>query len=313
MSVESHGRSIQVPVIKWVVRWAVWGLLLSSCMSAVAADRLVVYAVNYPLAYFAERIGGVHVEVHFPAPAGIDPAFWMPDAETVAGYQGADLVLLNGAGYAKWVERVSLPRRKLVDTSQSFSGSYIQVTVGVKHQHGPDGDHAHAGIAFTTWLDFNQAAEQAGQVATAMSRRRPEHAAVFDENLQRLQEELLQLDSRMQALAAAQPGLPLLASHPVYQYLARRYGLQLRSVTWEPDVQPDGSSWRDLQSMLETQASHWMLWEDNPHMETRKGLERLGVQTVLFRPAMNRPARGDFMTVMQANIEALAVAFDAPD
>jgi zinc transport system substrate-binding protein len=237
----------------------------------------------------------------------------MPNAETVTGYQGADLVLLNGAGYAKWVERVSLPRRKLVDTSQSFSGSYIQVTEGVKHQHGPDGDHAHTGIAFTTWLDFNQAAQQAGEIAVAMSRRRPEHAAVFDENLQRLQEELLQLDSRMQALAAAKPGLPLLASHPVYQYLARRYGLQLRSLTWEPDVHPDDSSWRGLQSMLETQASHWMLWEGNPHMETRAALERLGVQTVLFRPAMNRPARGDFMTVMKANIEALAVAFDAPD
>ena len=89
--------------------------------------------------------------------------------------------------------------------------------------------------------------------------------------------------------------------------------LTLRSVMWEPEVQPDDSSWRELQSMLERQASHWMLWEDNPHMETRKELQRLGVQTVLFRPAMNRPARGDFMTLMRANIEALAVVFNAPD
>ena len=309
MSVECHGRFFRISVIQWIV----WGLLLCGCMSAVAADRLVVYSVNYPLAYFAERIGGGHVEVHFPAPAAVDPAFWMPDAETVAGYQGADLILLNGAGYAKWVERVSLPRRKLVDTSRGLAGSYITVTEGVTHQHGPDGDHAHAGTAFTTWLDFNQAAQQAGEIAAALSRQRPERAAAFNENLQRLQEELLQLDSRMQALAAAQPGLPLLASHPVYQYMARRYGLQLRSVTWEPEVQPDDSSWRELQSMLERQASQWMLWEGNPRMETRKGLERLGVQTVLFRPAMNRPATGDFMTVMRANIEALTVAFDAPD
>jgi zinc transport system substrate-binding protein len=313
MSVECNGRFFRISVIQWIVRRAVWGLLLCSCMSAVAADRLVVYAVNYPLAYFAERIGGGHVEVHFPAPAAVDPAFWMPDADTVAGYQGADLILLNGAGYAKWIERVSLPRRKLVDTSRGFAGSYITVTEGVTHQHGPDGDHAHTGIAFTTWLDFSQAAQQAGEIAAALSRQRPEHAAAFNENLQRLQEELLQLDARMQALAAAQPGLPLLASHPVYQYLARRYGLQLRAVTWEPAVQPDGSSWRELQSMLETQASHWMLWEDDPRMETRAALERLGVQTVLFRPGMNRPATGDFMTLMQANIKALAVAFHAPD
>ena len=44
-------------------------------------DMLVVYAVNYPLAYFAERIGGDLVEVVFPAPVDEDPAFWNPSAE----------------------------------------------------------------------------------------------------------------------------------------------------------------------------------------------------------------------------------------
>ena len=51
---------------------------------------LSVYVVNYPLASFAERIGGSAVSVTFPAPADGDPAQWSPDAGTVAGYQGAD-------------------------------------------------------------------------------------------------------------------------------------------------------------------------------------------------------------------------------
>jgi zinc transport system substrate-binding protein len=71
-------------------------------------DPLVVYTVNYPLAYFAERIGGDAVEVTCPAPPDEDPAFWSPAAETIAAYQGADLILLNGAGYAKWVKRATL-------------------------------------------------------------------------------------------------------------------------------------------------------------------------------------------------------------
>ena len=33
-----------------------------------SAGPLTVYVVNYPLQYFAERIGGEHVEVVFPAP-----------------------------------------------------------------------------------------------------------------------------------------------------------------------------------------------------------------------------------------------------
>ena len=79
-----------------------------------------VYTVNYPLAYFAQRIGGEHVTVNFPAPPDIDPAFWQPDEETVGAYQSADLVFLNGAGYAKWLDVVTLSASRLVDTSAPF-------------------------------------------------------------------------------------------------------------------------------------------------------------------------------------------------
>ena len=60
---------------------------------------LSVYVVNYPLQYFAERIGGPDVRVVFPAPADGDPAFWKPSPEQIAAYQKADLILLNGASY----------------------------------------------------------------------------------------------------------------------------------------------------------------------------------------------------------------------
>ena len=62
--------------------------------SSVAAEKMTVYVVNYPLQYLAERIGGEHVKVVFPAPAGIDPAYWMPDVKTISDYQKADLILL---------------------------------------------------------------------------------------------------------------------------------------------------------------------------------------------------------------------------
>ncbi|MGI9342970.1 MAG: hypothetical protein ACR2QV_08965 [Gammaproteobacteria bacterium] len=53
-----------------------------------ASDRVMrVYAVNYPLAYFAERIGSDAVDVRFPVPAGVDPAAWVPDPDTIAEYQ----------------------------------------------------------------------------------------------------------------------------------------------------------------------------------------------------------------------------------
>ncbi len=53
------------------------------------------------------------MDVLFPVPEEVDPAYWKPEAEDVAAYQRADLILLNGASYAKWVDFVKLPRSRL--------------------------------------------------------------------------------------------------------------------------------------------------------------------------------------------------------
>ena len=275
-----------------------------------ASDKLQVYTVNYPLQYFAERIGGDYVDVHFPAPEDIDPAFWMPATNTIAEYQLADLILLNGAGYAKWVSKVSLPRRKLVNTSQAFKDDYINIDTAVKHQHGPAGDHSHAGVAFTTWLDLKQAVMQAEQIASAMKKARPEQAQIFDNNYLQLKNEIIQLDKKVSDITKRKPGIPLLASHPVYQYLARRYNLNISSLMWEPNVYPDSSAWQELNNLLRKQPAVWILWEDEPLQKTRKQLSSMGVNGIVFRPVMNRPQQGDFLTNMESNIMALATAYE---
>ena len=152
-------------------------LLLSTPPTpSVAQDTpagLTVYVVNYPLQYFAERIAGKHATVVLPVPEDEDPAFWMPDPATITAYQQADLILLNGASYAKWVNKVSLPRSRMVNTSAGFSDRYIRLADAVTHSHGPEGAHAHHGTAFTTWLDFELAAQQAKTIAEALGRQRP--------------------------------------------------------------------------------------------------------------------------------------------
>ena len=61
-----------------------------------------------PSPVFAERIAGQLVEVRFLVPADLDPAFWQPASEDVTTMQAADLILLNGAGYEKWLPTISL-------------------------------------------------------------------------------------------------------------------------------------------------------------------------------------------------------------
>jgi zinc transport system substrate-binding protein len=274
------------------------------------ATKLNIYVVNYPLMYFVERIAGDNATVVFPAPASEDPAYWMPDAETVSDYQRADLILLNGANYAKWVKKVTLPQFRLVDTSASFKDQYIETAEIVTHSHGPEGDHAHEAVAFTTWIDFDLAAKQARAIAEALVRKKPDLRGVLGENYATLEKALMTLDRDIKEIVSKNRHQPLIASHPVYDYLARRYGLNMRSVHWEPDEIPGDAQWIDLHGILKDHPATWMIWEGDPLEASVETLKSMGINSLVFDPCGNVPEQGDFMSVMRQNIENLKMAFE---
>jgi zinc transport system substrate-binding protein len=277
--------------------------------SSVAAEKLTVYVVNYPLQYFAERIGGEHVNVSFPAPADVDPAYWMPDAKTISEYQQADLILLNGAGYARWVNKVTLPRFRLINTSAGFKDQYIETAEILTHSHGSEGEHAHESLAFTTWIDFSLAANQAKAILAALSRKRLGLKDVFQKNYQRLEQDLLKLDQDLKTLISKDPSRPLVVSHPVYGYFARRYGLNIKSVHWEPDAIPTNEHIMELKGILKEHPANWMIWEGEPIKESAQRLQAVGIDSLVFDPCGNAPDQGDFLSVMRQNLKNLSPVF----
>ncbi|MGW8323006.1 MAG: metal ABC transporter substrate-binding protein [Thermodesulfobacteriota bacterium] len=273
------------------------------------SDLLTIYVVNYPLKYFAERIAQGHAKVVFPAPADEDPAFWTPGLETIAAYQKADLILLNGAGYARWVEKASLPRSRVLDTSAEIKNKYIRVTGAVTHSHGAGGEHAHEGYAFTTWIDFDLAVKQAGAIGNALGQMKPGLLDEFQSNYAMLARDLKDIDKSIREIVSKNPSQPLIGSHPVYQYFCRRYDLNMKSVHWEPDEIPSGEQWEELKGILANHPARWMIWEGDPVEASVKKLESMGVRSLTFEPCGNEPDRGDFLSVMRQNVENLKAAF----
>jgi zinc transport system substrate-binding protein len=297
-----------------------FGVLLISCVSCrqsqkenegkdAAIEKPKVLVVNYPLQYMAERIGGSLVDVQFPAPADEDPAYWEPTVDEITLYQQADVVLLNGAGYAGWTERVTLPESRLRLTTRTVSDQFIETDEAVVHQHGPQGEHEHTGAAFTTWLDPEIAVQQAREVHHALIDLLPNEASTLNANYDALKGDLLALDEQLASLTAKGADVPLVFSHPVYQYLVRRYDLKSRDVHWEPDAMPDEKAWEELQAMLAEHPAKWMVWEGEPLPDVVQRLKTLGVESVVFAPLGNRPAEGDYLSGMQANIDRLRSVF----
>ena len=291
-------------------------LMLAACSETAISpeftgdrdERLVVYAVNYPLAWLAERIGGEFVAVVLPSPADVDPAFWSPDAETVAAYQRADLIVLNGAGYARWVSRAALPRSRMVDTSAAFADRWISIDDASTHGHGPEGEHTHQGWAHATWLDPTLAVEQGRAITEALVSALPEDEAAIRARFEQVTGELTALDSRLVAAAKRLDGVPLLFSHPSYQDLVARYHLDARALHWEPDVNPSESEWVAFEVLLVEHPARVLFWEAEPLPQTAARLEALGVKSLVYDPCADAPEKGDFLSVAGANAQALEEA-----
>ena len=288
-------------------------LMLALPLQVNAEEKLTIYTVNYPLYYFSERIGGDHVKVVLPAPEDVDPAFWEPSTDTVRQYQRADLIILNGAGYAKWTRKVSLPMLRMVDTSRAFKDDLVHIQTNVTHSHGPGGDHSHGGTAFTTWLDFSQAAMQAEAVYKALARKLPAQKQNLTKNFEALKRDLLELDKQMIAVGDRLAQAPLFASHPVYQYLARRYSMNIRMMMWESDEDPGVNAWNHLQEISKEHPAKWMIWEGDPLAESAQQLKAQGINSLVFAPCMNMPGTGDFIGIMRRNIENLQSVFTTED
>ncbi len=277
--------------------------LSALCLPSFAAEaKLRVYVANYPLKYFAERIGGEHLDVTFPAPKDQDPAFWQPSDNQITAYQHADLIFLNGATYSKWVEKTSLPRAKTFDTSASFKDKFIVIQNAVTHSHGTSGMHSHDGISFTTWIDFQQGIAQARAVREALTKRMPQAKADFDASFSALKDDLEALDARLLIVGRKLSNQPVAASHPIYHYLARRYGLNLKEVLWEPEDVPTAEQMEGLQKLLASHPAKWMIWEGEPARESVKKIAAIGLQSAVFDPCANTPESGDFLSVMKANV-----------
>jgi zinc transport system substrate-binding protein len=287
-------------------------ILMLASAPAQAQDRPTVVAVNYALAYFAERLGGDDIEVTFPVPDGVDPAYWRPGIADISSIQAADLIVLNGAGFATWITKASLPRARIVDTSRGFEERFI-ATETVTHSHGADGEHSHTGAASFTWLDQDQAILQAGAIADALAQRGLVEPETVEARLSALAEDLAALDAAAERLRALAKGTVLIATHPRYQYFARAYGLDIRSLEWEAGAAPGADQLAELQARVEASGAQILLWEAEPPMAARDAIRDLGLADVVFPTLATAPAGSDYVKRLQAAIDELASVLAAVD
>lgn len=282
-----------------------------------AEEVPVIYTTTYPAQYFAERIGRGKVLVSCPVPGDQAALLREINADVIRAYQNADLIVINGAGYENWIEMVFLAKSRIVDTSKPFEKDFIVVKSTVTHSHGPAGAHSHGSIDGHTWLDPVYAKIQAEEIKKAMVRQFPGHAAEFEEGFSSLAEDLEELDRLLADLSKQYDGQSILASHPSYNYLARRYKWNVVNLDLglDPTEMPDDTTLDAVKRILRIHSASYILWETCPNDEVAGRMEeRLGLKSVEFSPCKELDEEDvhsglDYLAVMKRNIENIGGLF----
>lgn len=187
-----------------------------------------------PHKFFVEKIAGNTLSVELMVPAGASSHTFEPTPRQMLNASRADLWFQIGEGFeprASAALKNHHPEIALVDLRQGLDLIYdSDCSKGHCHCSG----HASAGCADPHfWLSARQAKIQAETIASALSKRYPQHAKLFDENLQLFTKELNALDDQISKLLAPLNNRTIMVSHPAYAYFCRDYQLKQLSIEFE--------------------------------------------------------------------------------
>lgn len=143
------------------------------------------------------------------------------------------------------------------------------------------------------WI-FSLAIKQAQAIEQGFVKFMPKYSQQFSQNFANLKKRLIKIDRDIQKITSKKPHIQFIASHPVYQYFARRYHVPMWSLHWEPDQFPTVTQWQHFKALLQQHPVRWMIWEKQPLLKTVVRLKSMHIGIIVFDSCGNKPARGGF-------------------
>jgi zinc/manganese transport system substrate-binding protein len=201
------------------------GLILTTSPSTRAADgKLSVVAAENFYGDVAHQIGGDDVAVaSIMSNPDQDPHLFETTPGVVKQIASAQIVILNGADYDPWMD-------KLLKASPKPGRTAIVVAdlVGKKA-----GDNPHL------WYDPGTMPAAAKALAEAFAKADPAHKDDYAARLKTFLTSLTAINERIAAIRGKFAGAPVTASEPVFGYMAGALGLKMRNERFQLSVMND--------------------------------------------------------------------------
>lgn len=291
-------------------------------LSELTDTRVTVAATFYPLAYFAEQVGGDRIVVINATPNGVEPHDYEPSPRELAKVGEANILLINGAGLDPWAEKASVEWRKNGQQVLVMSEVLEILPMPPEEEHAEDEthgedahEHEHGAYDPHFWLDPVRARQIVGVIRDTLINKDPINADVYRQNALVAMDRLSKLDDDYKTGLASCAQREIVAAHDAYNYLAKRYNLELHAIAGlSPEAEPSARRLADLADLIKAQGIKTIFFETlvSPKLANTLAQET-GAGTAVLNPieglTPDQAAEGqDYDILMRENLAQLRLA-----
>lgn len=198
--------------------------LFAATLSPALAAPIAIVAAENVYGDVASQIGGGEVKVvSILSNPDQDPHLFEANVSTAKALAGAAIVIVNGADYDPWME-------KLLDAARAPGRTVLDVASLAGRK---EGDNPHV------WYDVEAMKTFATHLATQLVTADSAHKQDYEKRLTTFIGSLNGLEAKIDGMKAKYAGTPVTATEPVFGYMAEAIGLDMRNRNFQLSVMND--------------------------------------------------------------------------
>jgi zinc transport system substrate-binding protein len=239
--------------------------------------KMRVVGTFYPLAHFAEQVGGDYVSVANITPAGSEPHDYEPTSQDIIKAYDAKVFIMNGGGVDTWAERIEPDLEKK-------SVQIVDMQKNIQLMAAPAGSETV--LDPHIWLDPVLAEQEVRLIHDAFVKADPSHAGEYDKNTDAYIAQLENLDDEYKTGTASCRTRNIVTSHAAFGYMAKRYDLvQIPIAGLSPDAEPSAQQLADIAQLAKRDNIQYIFFETlvSPKLSQTIATE-VGAKILSFNP-----------------------------
>lgn len=183
--------------------------------------------------------------------------------------------------------------------------------------HDDHEDDGHGDFNPHVWLDPLYSKEMAAVIRDSLIEKMPQNKETFNQNYQKLADELDQLNSEFATTIKNAKHKEILVTHAAFSYWEQRYGLEEISISGLSTTnEPTQRELEKIISLADEQGLHYILFEQNVQSKLAQivqkeiGAKALPVHNLGILTKENIKDNETYFSLMEQNLASLKIALN---